>query len=90
MDIETATVSRYRVYPLIPLRGICVFPGMRLIFDVERAESLAALNAAMEADQAVAEQLPVLQHPHIPDHQAQEKDQRGKLGQFLHKKHRPH
>ena len=51
MDTEATTVSRYRVYPLIPLRGICVFPGMRLIFDVERAESLAALDAAMEADQ---------------------------------------
>ena len=53
MDTEAATVSRYRVYPLIPLRGICVFPGMRLIFDVERAESLAALDAAMETDQTV-------------------------------------
>ncbi len=53
MDTETATVSRHRVYPLIPLRGICVFPGMRLIFDVDRKESLAALDAAMEADQSV-------------------------------------
>ncbi len=51
MDTETTTVTRHRVYPLIPLRGICVFPGMRLIFDVERSEALAALDAAMEGDQ---------------------------------------
>ena len=48
---ETTAASRYQVYPLIPLRGISVFPGMRLIFDVERAESLAAVDAAMETDQ---------------------------------------
>ncbi len=53
MDTEATTVSRYQTLPLIPLRGISVFPGMRLIFDVERAESLAALDAAMEADQVL-------------------------------------
>ena len=53
MDTEATTVSRYQVLPLIPLRGISVFPGMRLIFDVEGTESLAALNAAMEGDQSL-------------------------------------
>ncbi len=53
MDTEATTVSRYQVLPLIPLRGISVFPGMRLIFDVERGEALAALNAAMESDQTL-------------------------------------
>ena len=53
MDTEATTVSRYKVLPLIPLRGISVFPGMRLIFDVEGTESLAALNAAMEGDQSL-------------------------------------
>lgn len=51
MDVEATTASRYQTLPLIPLRGICVFPGMRLIFDVERAEYLAAVKAAMENDQ---------------------------------------
>ena len=53
MDTEATTVSRYQVFPLIPLRGISVFPGMRLIFDVDREESLGALNAAMEGDQTL-------------------------------------
>ena len=48
---ETTASSRYQVYPLIPLRGISVFPGMRLIFDVEREDNIAAVDAAMESDQ---------------------------------------
>lgn len=51
MDIEASTVSRYKVLPLLPLRGISVFPGMLLTFEVERPMTVAALNAAMEADQ---------------------------------------
>ena len=53
MDTEATTISRYRVLPLIPLRGISVFPGMRLIFDVERTVTMAAVDAAMAADQVV-------------------------------------
>ncbi len=53
MDTETTITSRRRVYPLIALRGICVFPGMRLIFDVDRDEARAALDAAMESDQTL-------------------------------------
>ena len=51
MDIDTSAVSRYKNLPLIPLRGISVFPGMILTFEAERPMTLAALNAAMEADQ---------------------------------------
>lgn len=51
MDIEASAVSRYKVLPLLPLRGISVFPGMLLTFEVERPVTMAALNAAMEADQ---------------------------------------
>ena len=51
MDIDTSTISRYKVLPLMPLRGISVFPGMLLTFEVERPMTVAALNAAMEADQ---------------------------------------
>lgn len=39
--------------PLLPLRGISVFPGMLLNFDVERSVSIAALNAAMDDDQLI-------------------------------------
>ncbi len=39
--------------PLLPLRGITVFPGMMVNFDVERAFSVAALNAAIGAEQEI-------------------------------------
>ncbi len=39
--------------PLLPLRGISIFPGMIMNFDVERAVSIAALNAALGADQLI-------------------------------------
>ena len=34
--------------PMLPLRGLTVFPGMLLTFDVERPASVAALNAAVK------------------------------------------
>jgi ATP-dependent Lon protease len=51
MDIETSTISRYQVLPVLPLRGISVFPGMTLTFELERPMTVAAMDAAMEADQ---------------------------------------
>ena len=51
MDIEASAISRYKVLPLMPLRGMSVFPGMLLTFEVERPVTVAALNAAMESDQ---------------------------------------
>lgn len=39
--------------PTLPLRGISVFPGMLLNFDVERPMSIAALNASMSSDQNI-------------------------------------
>jgi ATP-dependent Lon protease len=33
------------IIPALPLRGMSVFPGTLLNFDVERAMSVAALNA---------------------------------------------
>ena len=39
--------------PVLALRGLTVFPHMNLTFDVERRISIAALERAMEADQAV-------------------------------------
>lgn len=42
-----------RELPLLPLRGLSVFPGMLLNLDVERAISIAALNKAMNEDQII-------------------------------------
>lgn len=39
--------------PLLALRGLHVFPGMLLTFDVERPASIAALNAALKNDQLI-------------------------------------
>ena len=39
--------------PLLPLRGITVFPGMMVNFDVERPMSVAALNAAIGSEQEI-------------------------------------
>ena len=39
--------------PVLPLRGLTAFPGTILNFDVERPLSIAALNAALAADQQV-------------------------------------
>jgi len=44
--------KRY-ILPLIPLRGITVFPGMVLHFDVGRKKSIAAVEYAMSCDQMV-------------------------------------
>ena len=42
-----------RSMPVMALRGLSVFPGMLLNFDVERPMSAAALNLAMNADQII-------------------------------------
>lgn len=41
------------IYPLLPMRGLSVFPGMLINFDVIRERSVAALNAALEGDRTV-------------------------------------
>ncbi|PKM73860.1 MAG: endopeptidase La [Firmicutes bacterium HGW-Firmicutes-16] len=40
-------------YPLLPMRGLSVFPGMLINFDVIRSKSVAALNSALEADRMI-------------------------------------
>lgn len=42
-----------RALPVLALRGLNIFPGMLLNFDVERAMSIAALNSAMNTDQEI-------------------------------------
>ncbi len=41
------------ILPLIPLRGLVVFPGMHLHFDAGRDKSIAAVNAAMESNKEI-------------------------------------
>ncbi len=42
-----------KLYPMIPLRGITVFPHMTIHFDVGREKSVAALESAMQGDQHI-------------------------------------
>ena len=42
-----------RNIPMLALRGLNVFPGMMLTFDVERSASIAALNQAVRSDQMI-------------------------------------
>jgi ATP-dependent Lon protease len=44
-------IQEKETLPLIPLRGMSVFPGMVVHFDVGRQKSIKALEAAMEKDQ---------------------------------------
>ncbi len=59
-----------RLMPVLPIRGISVFPGTMLTFDVERPASKAALTAAMEGDQIIfltAQKDPVIAQPKDED-----------------------
>ncbi len=46
-------VPELRTLPLLPLRGLLVFPQMLLTFDVERPASLAAINAASRGNHSI-------------------------------------
>lgn len=48
-----ANIKKKQTLPLIPIRGIVVFPFMMLHFDVARKKSVAALEAAMEGQKNV-------------------------------------
>ena len=50
---EVIKATKIKHLPLLALRGLAVFPGMLLTFDVERPASLSALNNAMQADQLI-------------------------------------
>ncbi len=52
-DIKYIDLSSFEDLPVIPLRGLVVFPGMNLHFDVGRKKSIAALKAAMNNDQRI-------------------------------------
>ena len=40
--------ENFMTLPLIPLRGISIFPNMIMHFDVGREKSIAAIEAAMD------------------------------------------
>ena len=68
MAIETK--ERVTMLPVLPLRGLVVFPGTVLSFDVGRKKSSAALKAAMERDQlifAVAQKEVYVENPEEGD-----------------------
>lgn len=46
-------MNRPQVLPLLPLRGLTIFPHMTLHFDVSREMSVEALDAAMREDQLI-------------------------------------
>ncbi len=48
-----AEINEIRTIPMLALRGLHVFPGMLLTFDVERSASIGALNQAMKTDQLI-------------------------------------
>ena len=45
--------NEIRTLPMLPLRGLSVFPAMLLSFDVERNASVAALDAAVRGDHLI-------------------------------------
>ena len=51
MDEKNTTV--FEVMPVLPLRGLTLFPGMTIHFDVGRERSASALQAAMTKDQRI-------------------------------------
>lgn len=62
--------QKSRVIPLLPLRGLVVFPHMILHFDVGRVKSIKALEEAMMKDQMIflaAQKDPGLEEPSPQD-----------------------
>lgn len=51
--IMSENTSRIMTLPTLALRGVSVFPGTVLHFDVERPMSIAALNAAIGTDRMI-------------------------------------
>lgn len=45
--------NEIKIMPLLPLRGLSVFPGMLLSFDVERSASVAAMEASVKGDHLI-------------------------------------
>ncbi len=50
MDFDTQDIL---TVPVLPLRGLVVFPKSLIHFDVGRQKSIAAINKAMKNDQLI-------------------------------------
>ena len=50
---EIINTPQIEGYPLLPMRGLSVFPGMLINFDVVRERSVAALEAAMGMNRVI-------------------------------------
>ncbi len=62
--------ANIKTMPVIALRGITIFPGMLLHFDVGREASVRALDEAMDGDQSVflvAQKDLTVEHPGLED-----------------------
>ena len=53
VDFLNKNLNEYMVLPAVALRGLVVFPGMELNFDVGRTQSVAAIKAAMADNQTI-------------------------------------
>lgn len=59
-----------KTLPMLPMRGIMVFPGSVMTLDVGREKSIAAVEAAMNGDRrlfAIAQRDTMVEHPQIED-----------------------
>lgn len=60
----------YKSIPMVALRGIVVFPGVRFHFDIARSNSVAAIESAVKSDQKVflvTQKDPLVEHPEVKD-----------------------
>ena len=48
-----ANIINETSYPLLPMRGLSVFPGMLINFDVIRPKSVAAINSALDGNRII-------------------------------------
>ena len=53
MKEQAVRFEEKTIMPLLPLRGLTVYPGMMLNFDVERAVSVMALNLSVGVNQTI-------------------------------------
>ena len=63
MNVQEGMTS---IMPVLPLRGLVIFPGMLIHFDVAREKSVNALYSAMGSDQhifVVAQKDPAIDAP---------------------------
>ena len=53
MTDQELLAQGYVALPMLPLRGLHIFPGMMLTFDVERPASITALERAVKNNQVI-------------------------------------